>query len=70
MYKRSKEYYDDNQDVIKDCKHVNKTPIPDSLATVCDDCLLIFVSGEPQDHTLADWAKDLHDEEVQKEKLL
>lgn len=44
-----------------ECKHEKRTPIPDSAASVCDQCGVVFVFGEKWDYKsghISEWVKD------------
>ena len=44
------------------CKHERQIPMPESAATVCEDCGLVFVYGEPWNYksgNIMEWVKDL-----------
>ena len=46
-----------------ECKHEEKFPMPDSLATVCEKCGQVWVEGEPWDYksgNITEWLNDLY----------
>lgn len=49
-------------DKMASCPHNEQTPMPDSLATICNECGKVFVDGEPWDYKsghIFEWADDL-----------
>ena len=47
---------------MNDCKHEHQFPMPDSLATVCEQCGQVFIQGEPWDYrsgNITEWLDDL-----------
>ena len=45
------------------CEHKKQFPMPDSLATVCEECGHVFISGQPWDYKsghVSEWLNDIY----------